>query len=62
MPSNHLPQLSKRLDAEVPHLTEARVLPTMANVVDFINHHWHKIKAKYQSNNDSDCPIRKRFA
>lgn len=62
VPSNHLPQLAKRLDAEVPHLTEARVLPTMANVVDFINHHWHKIKAKYQSNNDSDCPIRKRFA
>lgn len=62
VPSNHLPQLSKRLDAEVPHLTEARVLPTMANVMDFINHHWHKIKAKYQSNNDSDCPIRKRFA
>lgn len=62
VPSNHLPQLSKRLDVEVPHLTEARVLPTMANVVDFINHHWHKIKAKYQSNNDSDCPIRKRFA
>lgn len=62
VPSNHLPQLAKRLDAEVPHLTEARVLPTMANVMDFINHHWHKIKAKYQSNNDSDCPIRKRFA
>lgn len=62
VPSNHLPQLAKRLDAEVPHLTEARVLPTMANVVDFINHHWHKIKAKYQSNNDSDCSIRKRFA
>jgi len=62
VPSNHLPQLAKRLDAEVPHLTEARVLPTMANVVDFINHHWHKIKAKYQSNNDSDCPISKRFA
>lgn len=62
VPSNHLPQLAKRLDAEVPHLTEARVLPTMANVVDFINHHWHKIKAKYQSNNDSDCLIRKRFA
>ena len=62
VPSNHLPQLAKRLDAEVPHLTEAHVLPTMANVMDFINHHWHKIKAKYQSNNDSDCPIRKRFA
>lgn len=62
VPSNHLPQLAKRLDAAAPHLTKAHVLPTMANVVDFINHHWHKIKAKYQSNNDSDCPIRKRFA
>lgn len=62
VPSNHLPQLAKRLDAEVPHLTEARVLPTMANVVDFINHHWNKLKDKYQNNNDSDCPIRKRFA
>lgn len=62
VPSNHLPQLAKRLDAAAPHLTKAHVLPTMANVMDFINHHWHKIKAKYQSNNDSDCPIRKRFA
>ena len=62
VPSNHLPQLAKRLDAEVPHLTEARVLPTMANVVDFINYRWNKLKDKYQNNNDSDCPIRKRFA
>lgn len=62
VPSNHLPQLAKRLDAEVPHLTEARVLPTMANVMDFINYRWNKLKDKYQNNNDSDCPIRKRFA
>ena len=62
VPSNHLPQLAKRLDAEVPHLTEARVLPTMANVMDFINYRWNKLKEKYQNNNDSDCPIRKRFA
>src|SRR5690606_17675505 len=56
VPSYHLPQLAKGLDAEVPHLTEARVLPTMANVLVSINHHRHKIKAKFQCNSDSDCP------
>lgn len=62
VPSNHLPQLAKRLDAAAPHLTKAHVLPTMANVMDFINYRWNKLKDKYQNNNDSDCPIRKRFA
>lgn len=62
VPSNHLPQLAKRLDAAAPHLTKAHVLPTLANVMDFINYRWNKLKDKYQNNNDSDCPIRKRFA
>jgi len=62
VPSNHLPQLAKRLDAAAPHLTKAHVLPTLANVMDFINYRWNKLKDNYQNNNDSDCPIRKRFA
>ncbi|WP_201501689.1 fatty acid desaturase family protein [Psychrobacter cibarius] len=62
VPSNHLPELAKRLDAAAPHLTKAHVLPSMVNVIDFINHRWNKLKNKSQNSNDSDCPIRKRFA
>lgn len=61
VPSNHLPELAKRLDAAAPHLTKAHVLPSMAAVMEFINNCWNKLKAKYQNNN-SDCPIRKHFA
>ena len=62
VPSNHLPQLAKRLDTAAPHLTKAHVLPSVANVIDFINHRWNKLKNKSQNSNDSECPIRKRFA
>ena len=62
VPSNHLPQLAKRLDAATPHLTKEHVLPSRVNVIDFINHRWNKLKNKSQNNNDSDCPIRKHFA
>lgn len=62
VPSNHLPELAKRLDAAAPHLTKAHVLPNMATVMEFINNRWNKLKDKYQNNNNSDCPIRKRFA
>ena len=62
VPSNHLPQLAKRLDAATPHLTKEHVLPSRVNVIDFINHRWNKLKNKSQNSNDSDCPIRKHFA
>ena len=62
VPSNHLPELAKRLDTAAPHLTKAHVSPSVANVIDFINHRWNKLKNKSQNNNDSECPIRKRFA
>lgn len=63
VPSNHLPQLAKRLDAAAPHLTKAHVLPTLATVMEFINNRWNKLKDQYQNNHDeSNCPIRKRFA
>ena len=62
VPSNHLSQLAKRLDVAAPHLTKAHVLPTIATTIDCINYRWNKLKDKYQNNNDSDCPIRKRFA
>ncbi|WP_201566646.1 fatty acid desaturase family protein [Psychrobacter immobilis] len=62
VPSNHLPELAKRLDEAAPHLTKAHVLPNTAVAMDFINHRWNKLKNKSQNNNDSECPIRKRFA
>lgn len=62
VPSNHLPALAKRLDAAVPHLTKQRVLPTMADIMEFINNRWNKLKNNYHHNHDeNDCPIRKRF-
>ena len=63
VPSNHLPELAKRLDTAVPHLTKRHVLPSKDTIVNFIDNRWNKIKNKYHSNNDeSDCPVRKRFA
>lgn len=63
VPSNHLPELAKRLDAAAPHLTKAHVLPNTAVAMDFINNRWNKLKDNYQNNHDeNDCPIRKHFA
>ncbi|MGE6795983.1 fatty acid desaturase family protein [Psychrobacter okhotskensis] len=63
VPSNHLPELAKRLDAAAPHLTKAHVLPSTAVAMDFINNRWNELKDNYQNNyDDNDCPIRKRFA
>ena len=62
VPSNHLPELAKRLDAAAPHLTKAHVLPNMATIMEFINNNANKLKDRNQRNNDSECPIRKRFA
>lgn len=62
VPSNHLPELAKRLDTVAPHLTKAHVLPTIANIMDFINNRWNNIKNNYRYNHDeNDCPIRKHF-
>ena len=62
VPSNHLPELAKRLDAAAPHLTTAQVVPDMTTVMESINNYVSKLKDKYHSSNDSECPIRKRFA
>lgn len=63
VPSNHLPELAKRLDAAAPHLTNQQVLPRMSELISFIKNLWNKIKDRYHHNNDdSECPIRKRFA
>ena len=63
VPSNHLPVLAKRLDAAVPHLTKQQVLPTLADIMEFINNRWNTLKNNYRHNRDeNDCPIRKRFA
>ena len=62
VPSNHLPELAKRLDTAAPHLTKAHVLPSVAAVMEFIDDSSNKLKDKSQNSNDSECPIRKRFA
>ena len=63
VPSNHLPELAKRLDAAAPHLTNQQVLPRMSELISFIKNLWNKIKDRYHhSNDDGECPIRKRFA
>ncbi|PJX26988.1 fatty acid desaturase [Psychrobacter sp. L7] len=62
IPSNHLPTLAKRLDAAAPHLTNAPVLPSRTTVIKHMKHRWNAIKDKYQNSDDSECPIRKRFA
>ena len=63
VPSNHLPVLAKRLDAAVPYLTKQQVLPTLADIMEFINNRWNTLKNNYRHKRDeNDCPIRKRFA
>ena len=63
VPSNHLPELAKRLDTAAPHLTKQHVLPSKDTIVSFIDSRWNNIKNKYYSNNDkSACPLRKHFA
>ncbi|PNK60745.1 fatty acid desaturase family protein [Psychrobacter sp. FDAARGOS_221] len=61
VPTNHLPQLAKRLDATMPQLTQNRVLPTSGVINDYIFNTVVRLKDKYSENNDH-CPIRKRLA
>lgn len=60
VPSNHLPELARRLDIVAPHLTKQHVLPNMMTVATSINNRWNKLREKNQSNNGNECPIRKR--
>lgn len=62
VPSNHLPELARRLDIVAPHLTKQHVLPNMMTVAASINNRWNKLREKNQSNNDNECPIRKRVS
>ena len=63
VPSNHLPELAKRLDIVAPHLTKQRVLPKEAVVMGLIGNQWKKIKGgSKKSKDDNECPIRKHFA
>lgn len=63
VPSNHLPELAKRLDIAAPHLTKQRVLPTKAVVMGLIGNQWKKIKGgSNKSKGENECPIRKHFA
>ncbi len=63
VPSNHLPELAKRLDKVAPHLTDQKVTPDKAAVISAIDNRWKKIKAgSRKRHNENECPIRKRFA
>ncbi|MEN6669512.1 fatty acid desaturase [Psychrobacter sp. B38] len=63
VPSNHLPELAKRLDKVVPHLTEQHVTPDRAAVISVIDNRWQKIKeGRRKRHDENECPIRKRFA
>ena len=63
IPSNHLPELAKRLDKAAPHLTKAAVLPNKATVMKFIDSRWGKAKGRRSKRHDeNECPIRKHFA
>jgi len=63
VPSNHLPELAKRLDIVAPHLTKQRVLPKKAVVMGLIGNRLKKIKGgSKKSKDENECPIRKHFA
>ena len=64
VPSNHLPELARRLDTAAPQLTNQRVLPTIASIIEFVYKFLSKVKNlfHYDNSNDSECPIRKHFA
>ena len=63
VPSNHLPELAKRLDKVAPHLTDQQVTPDKAAVISAIDNRWQKIKAgSHKRHNENECPIRKHFA
>lgn len=63
VPSNHLPELAKRLDTVAPHLTKQHVLPNKAAIIRFIHKQWKKIKESRRKRHDeNECPIRKHFA
>lgn len=63
VPSNHLPELAKRLDKAAPHLTKQHVLPDRAAITAFVHHQWRQVKKSAQINSNHDtCPIRKHFA
>ncbi len=64
VPSNHLPELAKRLDVIAPQLTNQHVLPSMQTINNVKGSLWNKIKKQlsFVSGNDSECPIRKRLA
>lgn len=63
VPSNHLPELAKRLDKAAPHLTKDHVLPNRAAVIAFVYYQWKQVKKRAHTNNNHDtCPIRRHLA
>ncbi|MGP5548087.1 fatty acid desaturase family protein [Psychrobacter alimentarius] len=62
VPSNHLPELAKRLDRAAPHLTKLHVLPNQVAVMNVIDKRWKNIKkASRNSKDENECPIRRHF-
>ena len=63
VPSNHLPELAKRLDRAAPHLTKHHVLPNQVAVMRVIDKRWKNIKkVSCNSKDENECPIRRHFA
>ena len=62
VPSNHLPELAKRLDRAAPHLTKLHVLPNQVAVMRVIDKRWKNIKkVSRNSKDENECPIRRHF-
>ncbi len=62
VPSNHLPELAKRLDRAAPHLTKLHVLPNQVAVMRVIDKRWKNIKkVSCNSKDENECPIRRHF-
>lgn len=62
VPSNHLPELAKRLDKAAPHVTKLSVLPNQEAVMNAMDKRWKNInKVSRNSKDENDCPIRKYF-
>ncbi|AMT98287.1 MULTISPECIES: fatty acid desaturase family protein [Psychrobacter] len=63
VPSNHLPELAKRLDRAAPHLTKLHVLPNQVAIMRVIDNRWKNMKkVRRNSKDENECPIRRHFA
>jgi fatty acid desaturase len=64
VPSNHLPELARRLDKAAPQLTRQRVVPTSHHISQFKYKFMNKLTTLYyrlvKQDNDK-CPLRRHL-